>query len=122
MKFQLTMYINPAIWDAASEEVRNAVMEGHGEFIAKTKASGEFISTYALGDPSQAKVVRVADGGGPSVTDGLFLQADVFQGGYYLVEVEDEARAFELAALIPDAGIEGLGIEVRPVIFSDTAV
>ena len=31
-----------------------------------------------------------------------------------------QARALELAALIPDAKVEGLGIEVRPVVFSGT--
>jgi hypothetical protein len=38
-------------------------------------------------------------------------------GGYYLVECESKERAIELAALIPDAKVDGLGIEVRPVMF-----
>jgi hypothetical protein len=39
-------------------------------------------------------------------------------GGYYIVDCATRERALELAALIPDAGVEGLGIEVRPIIFS----
>jgi hypothetical protein len=52
------------------------------------------------------------------VTDGPYLEAKEFLGGYYLVDVASRERAIELAALIPDARFEGLGIEVRPVMFS----
>jgi hypothetical protein len=52
------------------------------------------------------------------VTDGPFLEAKEFMGGFYIVECETRERALELAGLIPDAGVEGMGIEVRPVMFS----
>jgi hypothetical protein len=39
-------------------------------------------------------------------------------GGYYMVDCESQERACELAAMIPDAAIDGLAIEVRPVMFS----
>jgi hypothetical protein len=42
-------------------------------------------------------------------------------GGYYLIDVESKERAIELAQLIPDAGIEGLALEIRPVMFSPGA-
>jgi len=63
-------------------------------------------------------VVRVR-GGQPVVTDGPFLEAKEYLGGFYLIDCESKERAIELAALIPDAKIEGLGVEVRPVMFSD---
>ena len=77
------------------------------------------ISTTALADPSQSAVVRVR-AGAPAVTDGPYLEAKEYLGGYYLVECENRERAPELAALIPDAGVDGLGIEVRPVVFAGT--
>ncbi|GAA2390623.1 YciI family protein [Nonomuraea africana] len=120
MKFLLIMHSNPQIWDALTEEERTEVMSGHGVFMETVKKSGEMISTAALADPSQSAVVRVR-GGVPAVTDGPYLEAKEYLGGYYLVECDSRERALELAALIPDAGVEGLGIEVRPVVFAGTA-
>ena len=118
MKFVITMHINPAVLDALTEEEMAAIGEGHGRFIQTLKDSGELILTQALVDPSQAAVVRVRNGQ-PVVTDGPFLEAKEYVGGFYLIDVEDKARAIELATQIPDAAIEGLGIEVRQVMFSD---
>lgn len=116
MKFVISMYINPAVLDALTEEERQAIGAGHGRFMEALKGSGEFILTQALVDPSQAAVVSVRNGQ-PAVTDGPFLEAKEHLGGFYLVDVESRERALELAAQIPDAAIEGLGIEVRQVMF-----
>ncbi|MFC4052253.1 YciI family protein [Actinomadura syzygii] len=118
MKFLISMHINPAVLDALTDAERAAIGEGHGRFIEELKASGELITTQALADPSQAAVVSVR-GGQPVVTDGPFLEAKEYLGGFYLVDCEDKQRAIELAAQIPDAAIEGLGIEVRQVMFAD---
>lgn len=120
MKFLLIMHSNPQIMDALTEEERNEVMSGHGAFMETVKKSGEMIGTVALAGPSQSAVVKVR-GGVLAVTDGPYLEAKEFFGGYYLVECDSRERALELAALIPDAGVEGLGIEVRPVVFAGTA-
>lgn len=120
MKFLLIMHNNPQIMDALTEEERNEVMSGHGAFMETVKKSGEMIGTVALADPSQSAVVKVR-GGVPAVTDGPYLEAKEYLGGYYLVECDSRERALELAALIPDAGVEGLGIEVRPVVYAGTA-
>jgi hypothetical protein len=118
MKFLLIMNVNPAVLDALTEEERNEIGEAHGAFMEAIKKSGEMITTQALADPSQTAVVRVR-GGQPVVTDGPFLEAKEYLGGFYLIDCESKERAIELAALIPDTKIEGLGVEVRPVMFSD---
>jgi hypothetical protein len=117
VKFLLIMHNNPAVWESLTESERDEVMTGHGDFIKTIQESGEIIVTQALADPSNTVVVRVRDGV-PVVTDGPYLEAKEFLGGYYLVDVASRERAIELAALIPDARFEGLGIEVRPVMFS----
>lgn len=117
MKFLLIMNINPAIMEALTEAERQEIMDGHGEFMKTVTESGEMLGTEALADPSQSAVVRVRDGV-PVVTDGPYAEAKEFLGGYYLIEVESRDRALELAAMIPDAKVEGMGIEVRQVIFS----
>ncbi len=118
MKFLISMLINPAVLEALTEEEREAIGAGHGRFMDGLKERGELISTQALVDPSQAVVVAVRNGQ-PVVTDGPFVESKEYLGGFYFIDVESKARAIELAAQIPDAAIEGLGVEVRQVMFAD---
>jgi hypothetical protein len=121
MKFLLIMHINPDVFGALTEEERNEIGNGHAPFMEAIAKSGELITTQALADPAQSAVVRVR-GGQPAVTDGPYLEAKEFLGGFYLIDVESRERALELAAQIPDARVEGIGIEVRPVVFSAGAL
>lgn len=116
MKFLLIMQVNPAAMDALTEAERNSIMDGHGEFMKVTQESGEFIATQGLADPTNTITVR-GTGAVPAVTDGPFLEAKEFMGGYYLVDVESAERAVELAMLIPDTRFTGFAVEVRPVMF-----
>jgi hypothetical protein len=118
MQFLISLYINPAVLDVLTDEEKAALGEGHGRFIQALKQSGELITTQALIDPSQATVVAVRNGQ-PVITDGPFLEAKEHLGGFYLIDCEDKDRAIELAEQIPDAAIEGLGVEVRQVMFAD---
>lgn len=118
MKFLISMHINPAVLEALTDEEREAIGAGHGRFMDGLKERGELITTQALVDPSQAVVVAVRNGQ-PVVTDGPFLESKEYLGGFYFIDVESKERAIELAAQIPDAAIEGLGIEVRQVMFAD---
>ncbi|HEU4947227.1 MAG TPA: YciI family protein [Kribbella sp.] len=117
MKYLLVLHLNPDVMDALSEEDKQAIYAGHESFIAALRESGEMLGTVALAEPAKSAVVRVRDGA-PAVTDGPYLEAKEFLAGYYLVECKSAERAYELAAMIPDAKIEGLGVEVRPVEFS----
>ncbi|WP_262852308.1 YciI family protein [Mumia quercus] len=118
MKYLILMHVNPEVLEKLTDEQQQAIGDGHGAFMETTKESGEFLATQALGDPTRSKVVR-SNGDDPEVTDGPFVEAKEFMGGFYLIDVEDEARAVELATMIPDARIPGLALEVRPVVFSD---
>jgi hypothetical protein len=117
MQFLISLHISPAVMDALTDEEKTAIGAGHGAFIEALRQSGELLTTQALADPSQAAVVSVRNGQ-PVVTDGPFLEAKEFLGGFYLIDCEDRDRAIELAARIPDAAIEGLGVEVRQVMFA----
>ncbi len=121
MKYLIIMQVDPAVLEQLTEEQQHQIGAGHGAFIAAVKESGEFIATQALADPSRSKVVRSSgsSGGQPEVTDGPFVESKEFMGGFYLLDVEDEARAVELARQIPDAAIPGLALELRPVMFAD---
>jgi hypothetical protein len=118
VKYLLVLNINTEILEALPEAEQQAIGAGHQKFMDTIKASGEFVSTLALTQPAEAAVVRVRNGV-PAVTDGPFVESKEFLGGYYIVDVASRERAAELAAMIPDAAIEGLGVEIRGVVFSD---
>jgi hypothetical protein len=117
VKYLLVLHVNPEVMDALSEEEKQAIFGGHDKFIAAVTDSGEMRGTVALAEPAKSAVVRVRDGA-PAVTDGPYLESKEFLAGYYLLECESPERAHELAAMIPDASLEGMGVEVRPVVYS----
>ena len=118
MKYLILMHVDPTVLEQLTDEQQTRIHEGHAAFMATTKERGEFIATQALADPSRSKVIRGSEGL-PEVTDGPFVESKEFMGGFYLVDVEDEARAVELAKQIPDTTIPGLAVELRPVMFAD---
>jgi hypothetical protein len=117
VKYMLIMQSNPAAFDALTEEQRQEVMSGHGGFMETIRESGEMVETHALAEPAQTAVVRGRDGA-PVVTDGPYLETKEFMGGFYVVECDTRERAIELAGLIPDSSVDGLAVEVRPIVFS----
>ena len=118
VKYLILMHIDPAVLEQLTPEQGTEIQRGHEAFMAQTKERGEFIATQALADPSQSKVVR-SIGGSQQTSDGPFIEAKEYLGGFYLVDVESPERALELAHLVPDTHVEGLAVEVRPVMFSD---
>ena len=74
--------------------------------------SGELVDNQGLADGSQAKTVRIKNGI-PVATDGPFAEAKESLVGYWIVDVESEARAIEIASRIVDFVKQP--IEVRQV-------
>jgi len=90
------------------------------EFNEELSAAGEFVTGEGLAFPDQAKIVRATDGGAPAVTDGPFPESKEFLAGYWIIDVDSEARAIELAAKASTAPGPGgtplnMPIELRPV-------
>ena len=61
------------------------------------RKSGELVSDAGLADGSQAKTVRFQNGI-PVSTDGPFAESKESLAGYWIVDVESEVRAIELAS------------------------
>jgi hypothetical protein len=60
------------------------------------RKSGELVDDHGLADGSQAKTVRFIDGA-PVPTDGPLAEAKESLVGYWIVDVENEKRALEIA-------------------------
>ena len=76
------------------------------------RKSGELVSAEGLADGSQAKTVRFQNGI-PVATDGPFAEAKESLVGYWIVDVDSEARAIEIASRI--VAFVKAPIEVRRV-------
>ena len=82
--------------------------------------TGELVDAQGLAGPDQAVVV-VSDGRtAPVVTDGPFPESKEFLAGYWIVDVDSQDRAVEIAAqasAAPGPGGAPIGeyIEVRQV-------
>jgi hypothetical protein len=76
------------------------------------KTSGEFVDGQGLADGSQAKTVRF-ENGIPVPTDGPFAESKESLVGYWIVDVESEERAVEIASRI--VAFVKVPIEVRRV-------
>jgi hypothetical protein len=83
-------------------------------------ASGELVGAEGLAPPGAARVVRAGKNGLPAVTDGPFAEAKEFLAGYWIVDVDEPERAYEIAAKASSAPGPGgapliIPIEVRQV-------
>ena len=93
-----------------------------GHMIAlnkKLRELGEFVGAEGLTGPDQATLVRAAGDGAP-ITDGVFPESKEFLAGYWIVDVESPARAYQIAAEASAAPGPGgaplnMAIEVREV-------
>ena len=93
-----------------------AMMAIHRELTAR----GELVGSEGLTGPDAAKIVTHDGVGAPVVTDGPFAEFKELLAGYWLVDVESEERAVEIAArtsAAPGPGGKPMGkeIQVRPV-------
>jgi hypothetical protein len=89
-------------------------------FNKELRDAGELVGAEGLAAPGEAKVVRAGKNGVPAVTDGPFPEAKEFLAGYWIVEVDEPQRAYEIAAKASSAPGPGgtpliLPIEVRQV-------
>ena len=116
MKFMILLHSNPHFaqrWEALTPEQRATFGVDHMALTRELAGSGELVVSEGLADPALARWVSTAEGS-PVVADGPFAEVKEHLAGFYLVDVEDAARAEEIAARVPDA-VWGL-VEVRPVL------
>ena len=60
--------------------------------------SGELLGAERLSGPEAAKIVTSDGASAPVVTDGPFPEAKELLAGFWMVDVESEQRAIEIAA------------------------
>jgi hypothetical protein len=122
MKYMMLIYDNAGSRELFFSEEGKPLMAEMEALVGEIQASGELIGTNGLADPSRTLTVGPADGAGGAggavaVTDGPFVEAKEFLGGYLLLDVESEERAREIAVRWPSARFTP--VELRPVMSGD---
>ncbi|GAA2639550.1 YciI family protein [Paractinoplanes durhamensis] len=77
-----------------------AHMDYYGALNKALAESGELVGMEALTPPVHGKQVIGDGASAPIVSDGPFAEAKEILAGFQIVEVESEARAIEIAALV----------------------
>ncbi len=115
MKYLILIYGNDQIWNSLPAAELTALIAEVDAFNGGLRASGELVDVQGL--VSRPRSVRIA-GDAPIVTDGPYLEAKEYVGSYFVVDVDSEKRALEIARSYPalrfGSGAGG-GLEVWPL-------
>ena len=112
MKYLMMIYANQDTWAGFGPEDWPKAIADQDAFNHEFFETGELLGAFGLADAENAKVVRVREGAA-AVTDGPYLEAKEYLASYYLLDVENEQRALDIAARMPFASFRG--VEVWPV-------
>ncbi|MDB5074182.1 MAG: hypothetical protein JWO42_361 [Chloroflexi bacterium] len=109
----------PSTYQWTPEEVK-AGWAHMGQLYQELTESGELVGTEMLAGPQAAKFVTSDGVSAPVVTDGPFPESKELLAGYWMVDVESEERAIEIAARTSAAPGPGgrptrRPIELRPI-------
>jgi hypothetical protein len=118
MKYALTIYVDEAQREAASEEDLNATSQAYGVLTQEMQQKGVLVAGEGLYPTPTATTVRVRDGE-RNVTDGPFAETKEQLGGFYVLDCKNLDEAIDWASKIP--GAQQGSVEVRPVMVFDEA-
>lgn len=124
MKYVILIHSNPQPWghptsdfvaehQALPQEQRQRMQAAFEQLLTEMQERGELISGEALGDPATSRLYRW-ENDTPLATDGPYSEAKEHLAGFFLVDVEDQARAEEIAAQFAGPGET---VELRPTMW-----
>ena len=122
-RYLLLVNFEGGVVEAPMTDWRPEEVQAHLDYYAalndELERSGELVGGTVLTGPDLAKIVR-SDGTAPVVTDGPFQEYKEWIAGFQIIDVESEARAVEIAALVsavpgPDGVACQQPIQVRRV-------
>ena len=126
MKYVILIQSNPQPWghptsDFLAEqrdlpaETRSQLNQEFEDGFAEMMERGEFVHAEALGDPATSRLFRWADGD-RVVTDGPYAEGREHLAGFFLIDVDSQQRAEEIARTFSGPGET---VELRPVMGGD---
>jgi hypothetical protein len=113
VKYMLIIYGNQELWSSIDPAEFAKEIAAFDAFNKKHYDSGELLGAYGVADAAATKLVRLTDGQ-PAVTDGPYLETKEYLASWYLIDVDSEERALEIAAELPSA--KWREVEVWPIL------
>lgn len=113
MKYLLMIYGNAELWNSIDPAEFAKEIEAFDRFNKKYYDSGELLGAYGVADAAATKLVRVS-GSQPAITDGPYLETKEYLASWWLLDVDSEQRALEIAAEMPAAQFRP--VEVWPIL------
>jgi len=110
MKYMIMTFGDASTLAARSREWVEEMVSFMKRIDVELAQSGELVFQQGLTDPATAKTVTV-DNGEPVATDGPLSKPMEALQGFWIVDVENEGRAVDIAAQISEAA--DAPIEVR---------
>lgn len=121
MKFVILIHSTPQPWGHPTSDylAENRELPQHqrdqlnaefGALLEEIHAKGELVAAEALADPRSATLYRW-EAGKQIATDGPYAETKEQFAGFFLIDVQDRARAEEIATRF---GGPGETIELRP--------
>jgi hypothetical protein len=110
MKYMIMTFGDQSGLEGKSPEWIKGMIQFMKRIDVELTESGELAFQQGLADPTLAKTVTV-QAGTPAATDGPVAGSTQSLAGFWIVDVEGEARAIEIAARISEAA--DAPIEVR---------
>jgi hypothetical protein len=124
MKYVILIHSNPQPWghptsdflpefQALPQEDRDRAEADFEKLLTELQENGELVTAEALADPGSSRIYRW-DAGTPLVTDGPYSEAKEHLAGFFLIDVETQQRAEEIANRFASPGDV---IELRPAMW-----
>jgi hypothetical protein len=124
VKYVIMIHSNPQPWGHPTPDYlpdyqdmpKEQLERLHAEFetmLGELQEKGELLGGEALGAPESSRLYRWSDGK-PLVTDGPYSEAKEHLAGFFLIDVDSQARAEEIAARFAGPGET---VELRPAMW-----
>ena len=113
MKFMLLCYDDEQAWANAGEAAMRDAMKEAVALTHELAAKGQYRLASPLHPSATATSVRIRNGR-RTITDGPFAETREVLGGFYLIDVDSQEQAIEIAARHPGARFGA--VEIRPVL------
>lgn len=112
MKYMMLIAGSEDAWSAMSPEEEGRVMNEIFGWWGEQTAAGRIVEGHQLQPTSTATTIRPNGPGGPTVTDGPYIDAKEVVGGYGILDVANLDEAIAVASGWPGPDV----IEIRPVV------
>jgi hypothetical protein len=110
-QYMLSVIHEPGLPGLTEDEIQQSFKDT-GVFNDELVASGKFVFAGGLEEPNSATVVDGVRHPTPVVTDGPYLEAKEYLGGFWVIEATDLDEALEIAGRASTACMNA--VEVRP--------